>query len=102
LPSHDRREAISAINLVYLNNAENMILVGAVTLRFFTNPSPARKRFYRTLSSYLWINGIVGFSVGYFELVLGWHNGVQDAGWGISYLAHGLVCLATYDAYEQE
>ena len=87
LPSHARREAISATNLMYLNNAENLILVGAVTLRFFSNPSPARRRFYRTLSHYLWVNGIVALIVGYVELKHGWHSGVQDAGWGIPYLA---------------
>ncbi len=87
LPSHARPEAISATNLMYLNNAENLILVGAVTLRFFSNPSPARRRFYRTLSHYLWVNGIVALIVGYVELKHGWHNGVQDAGWGIPYLA---------------
>src|ERR1700688_4794645 len=87
LPSHARREAISATNLMYLNNAENLILVGAVTLRFFSNPSPARRRFYRTLSHYLWVNGTVGLIVGHIELKHGWHNGVQDAGWGIPYLA---------------
>jgi signal transduction histidine kinase/CheY-like chemotaxis protein len=87
LPSHGRPEAISAINLTYLNNAENLILVGAVTLRFFSNPSPARRRFYLTLSHYLWVNGIVALIVGYFELTHGWHNGVQDAAWGLPYLA---------------
>ena len=87
LPSHARPEAISANNLMYLNNAENLILVGAVTLRFFSNPSQARRRFYQTLSHYLWVNGIVGLVVGYIELKNGWHNGVQDAGWGIPYLA---------------
>jgi signal transduction histidine kinase/CheY-like chemotaxis protein len=87
LPSHVRPDGISARNLMYLNNAENLILVAAVTLRFFSNPSPARRRFYRVLSLYLWVNGIVGLSVGYFELKHGWHNGVQDAGWGIPYLA---------------
>jgi hypothetical protein len=35
LPSHARPEAISATNLMHLNDAENLILVGAVTLRFF-------------------------------------------------------------------
>jgi hypothetical protein len=50
LPSHAHPEAISATNLMYLNDAENWILVGAVTLRFFSNPSPARRRFYRILS----------------------------------------------------
>jgi hypothetical protein len=59
LPSHTRPEAISATNLMYLNDAENWILVGAVTLRFFSNPSPARRRFYHVLSRYLWVNGIV-------------------------------------------
>jgi signal transduction histidine kinase/DNA-binding response OmpR family regulator len=87
LPSHARREAISSTNLMYLNNAENLTLVGAVTLRFFSNPSPARRRFYQTLASYLWVNGIVGLIVGYVGLKLGWRNGVQDAGWGIPYLA---------------
>jgi signal transduction histidine kinase/CheY-like chemotaxis protein len=87
LPSHARPEAISATNLMYLNNAENLILVGAVTLRFFSNPSPARRRFYQTLSRYLWVNGIVALMVGYVGLKHGWHSGVQDAGWGIPYLA---------------
>ncbi len=87
LPSHARPEAISATNLMYLNNAENFILVGAVTLRFFSNPSPARRRFYQTLARYLWVNGIVALIVGYVELNHGWHSGVQDAGWGIPYLA---------------
>jgi signal transduction histidine kinase/CheY-like chemotaxis protein len=87
LPSHARPEAISATNLTYLNNAENLILVGAVTLRFFSNPSPARRRFYQTLARYLWVNGMVALMVGYLGLKHGWHNGVQDAGWGIPYLA---------------
>jgi len=87
LPSHARPEAISATDLMHLNNAENLILVGAVTLRFFSNPSRARRRFYRILSLYLWVNGIVVIILGHLELKAGWHNGVQDAGWGIPYLA---------------
>jgi signal transduction histidine kinase/CheY-like chemotaxis protein len=87
LPSHTRPEAISATNLMYLNDAENWILVGAVTLRFFSNPSPARKRFYRTLSFYLWVYAIVALVLGYLELKRGWPAGLQDAGWGIPYLA---------------
>ena len=87
LPTHARPEAISATNLTHLNNAENLILVGAVTLRFFSNPSPARRRFYRILSLYLWVNVIVVIILGHLELKAGWHNGVQDAGWGIPYLA---------------
>src|SRR5580704_6606767 len=87
LPSHARPEAISATNLTHLNNAENLILVGAVTLRFFSNPSPARRRFYRILSLYLWVNGIVVIILGHLELKAAWHNGVQDAGWGVPYLA---------------
>jgi signal transduction histidine kinase/CheY-like chemotaxis protein len=87
LPSHARPAAISATNLMYLNNAENLILVGAVTLRFFSNPSPARRRFYRILSHYLWVNGTVALIVGYVGLKHGWHSGVQDAAWGTPYLA---------------
>jgi len=87
LPSHAHPEAISATNLVHLNNAENVILVGAVTLRFFSNPSPARRRFYRVLAVYLWVNGIVVLVLGHLEMQPGWHNRLQDAGWGIPYLA---------------
>ena len=87
LPSHARPEAISATNLMHLNDAENLILVGAVTLRFFSNPSPARRRFYRALAVYLWINGIVALIVAHLELKAGWQNEAQDAWWGIPYLA---------------
>ena len=87
LPSHARPEAISATNLMYLNNVENLILVGAVTLRFFSNPSPARRLFYRRLALYLWINGIVALFLGYFELKRGWPGGPLDAAWGLPYLA---------------
>jgi signal transduction histidine kinase/CheY-like chemotaxis protein len=86
LPSHTRPEAISATNLMYLNNTENWILVGAVTLRFFSNPSPARKRFYRTLSLYLWLYGVVALILGYLELKRGWPDGLQDVAWEIPYL----------------
>ena len=87
LPSHGRPQGISSNNLMYLNNAENLILIAAVSLRFFSNPSPARRRFYQTLSSYLWVNGTVGLIVGYVGLSHGWRNGVQDAGWGLPYMA---------------
>ena len=87
LPSSARPEAISAANLMYLNNAENLVLAGAVTLRFFSNPSPARKRFYRVLSFYIWVNGMTLLILGYLELKRGWRDGPQDAGWGMPYLA---------------
>src|SRR5580698_6881878 len=87
LPSHGGPEAITSTNLMYLNNAENLVLVGAVTLRFFSNPSPARGRFYQVLSAYLWVNGTVALTVGYFNLKHGWHNGVQDAAWGMPYFS---------------
>jgi signal transduction histidine kinase/CheY-like chemotaxis protein len=87
VPSYAHPEAITSMNLMYLNDAENLILVGAVTLRFFSNPSPARRRFYQTLSRYLWVNGIVALMISDIGVKHGWHNGVQDAAWGIPYLA---------------
>jgi signal transduction histidine kinase/CheY-like chemotaxis protein len=86
LPSHAGPRAISATDLMYLNNAENWILAGAVALRLFSNPSPARRRFYRTLALYLWAYGLVALILGYFELKRGWPDGLQDAAWGIPYL----------------
>ncbi len=87
LPSHARPKAISTTDLLYLNNVESWILVGAVTLRFFSNPSPARKRLYRTLFCYLWVNGTVVLILGYLEVKRGWHDGLQDAAWGLPQLA---------------
>jgi signal transduction histidine kinase/CheY-like chemotaxis protein len=87
LHSHTHPNAISAVNLMYLDDAENWILVGAVTLRFFSHPSPARRRFYRVLSVYLWTNGTVLLILGYLELKRGWPDGLQDMAWGSPYLA---------------
>jgi signal transduction histidine kinase/CheY-like chemotaxis protein len=87
LPSHARSQAISSTNLTILDDAENWILVAAVTLRFFSNPTPARRRFYRVLGTYLWVNGIVVLLLGYLELQQGWHFGLQDAIWGLPELA---------------
>jgi signal transduction histidine kinase/DNA-binding response OmpR family regulator len=95
LPSHAAVKGISAINLMYLNNTENLILVGAVTLRFFSNPSPARRRFYRTLSLFLWINGSVALILGYLELQGGWRDGPQDIAWGFPHLS----LLASFALY---
>ena len=87
LPSSTRPEAISATNLMYLNNAENLVLVGAVTLRFFSNPEPGKKTLLPVLSIYLWVNGMTLLILGYLGLKHGWHNGPQDAGWGDPYMA---------------
>jgi signal transduction histidine kinase len=83
LPSYAQPRPITATNLMYLTDAANWILVAAVSLRFFSNPAPARKRFYRTLSLYLWVNAVVVHVLGYLELKRGWRDGLQDAGWGL-------------------
>jgi signal transduction histidine kinase/CheY-like chemotaxis protein len=83
LPSYARPRPISATSLMYLTNAESWILVAAVTLRFFSNPTPARRRFYRILSPYLWVNAVVMLILGYLELERGWRDGLQDAAWGL-------------------
>jgi signal transduction histidine kinase/CheY-like chemotaxis protein len=86
LPTYGRPRPISAIDLMYLNDVEAWILVAAVTLRFFSNPSPARRRFYLTLALYLWANAIVVLVLGYLELRRGWRDGLQDVAWGLPYL----------------
>jgi signal transduction histidine kinase/CheY-like chemotaxis protein len=87
LPSHGHARAISATDLQFLDDAENWILVAAVSLRFFSNPSPARKRFYRVLAIYLWVNAIVVVILGELELDRGWSLGLQDAIWDLPELA---------------
>jgi hypothetical protein len=91
LPSHARPRPIPARTLNYFTDAENWILVAAVSLRSFSNPTSARRHFYRILSVYLWVNAVVVLILGYLELELGWHDGVQDAAWGLPELA---LCVA--------
>jgi signal transduction histidine kinase/CheY-like chemotaxis protein len=87
LPSHGHPRAISATDLQFLDDVENWILVAAVSLRFFSNPSPARKRFYRILAIYLWVNAIVVLILGELELKRRWNFGLQDAIWDLPEVA---------------
>ncbi len=83
LPSTGQATAISATSLMNVYNAENLTLAGAVTLRLFGNPAPAKRRFYVALSIYLWSYAIVALVVGYFELERNIAQGVQDVFWGL-------------------
>ena len=87
VPSDGNAKAISATNLMFLYNAENWILVGAVTPRLFSTPLGAKERFYRTLAIYLWVYAIVALVLGYLELKRNLPDGIQDAAWGVPYLA---------------
>jgi signal transduction histidine kinase/DNA-binding response OmpR family regulator len=87
VPSAGNTKTISATNLMFLYNAENWILVGAVTLRLFSSPSRAKERFYRTLAIYLWVYAIVALVLGYLELKRNLPDGIQDVAWGVPYLA---------------
>ena len=86
LPPYARPKPISALSLMFVYDVEAWILVAALTMRFFSNPTPARRRFYRTLSPYLWMNATVVTSLGYLQLQRGFRNGLQDAAWELPYL----------------
>lgn len=83
LPSLGHPTPISAIDLMYLYNVENFILAGAVAVRLFANPSPAKKYLYRILSIYLWAYALVALIAGYMELEHNAAEGLQDVAWGI-------------------
>jgi diguanylate cyclase (GGDEF)-like protein len=83
LPSTGHATAISTTSLMYVYNAENLTLAGAVTLRLFGNPAPAKRRFYIALSIYLWSYAVVALIVGYFELERNIASGLQDVFWGL-------------------
>jgi signal transduction histidine kinase/CheY-like chemotaxis protein len=102
LPSYAHSEAISATSLTYVTDAENWILIVAVSLRFFSNPSPARRRFYRILALYLWVNGIVVLVLGYLELKSGWSFGLQDLAWDIPDLALLGSFVFSYDTRTEQ
>ncbi|MHB1838998.1 MAG: GGDEF domain-containing protein [Acidobacteriaceae bacterium] len=83
LPSTGQATAISATSLMYVYNAENLTLAGAVTLRLLGNPTPAKRRFYIALSIYLWSYAVVSLIVGYFEMERSIAPGLQDVFWGL-------------------
>jgi diguanylate cyclase (GGDEF)-like protein len=86
LPAFGTQVPISAEQLMYLYNFENFILAGAVTLRLVSNSDPARQRFYRNLTAYLWVYAAIALVVGYSELKLHVPDGLQDIAWGVPYL----------------
>jgi signal transduction histidine kinase/CheY-like chemotaxis protein len=102
LPSDALSKAISSTHLTYLTDAENWVLIAAVSLRFFSNPRPARRRFYRVLAVYLWVNGLVVLILGFLELKSGWGFGAQDAAWGIPELALLGSFVLQYDTRSDE
>ena len=83
LPSTGHLTAISTTSLMYVYNAENLTLAGAVTLRLFGNPTPVKRRFYIALSIYLWSYAVVALILGYFELERNTAQGLQDVFWGL-------------------
>lgn len=83
LPSTGHATAISRTSLMDVYNAENLILAGAVTLRLLGSPAPAKRRFYITLSVYLWSYAVVALFVGYMELKRNMAQGLQDLFWGL-------------------
>ncbi|MGC2403741.1 MAG: response regulator [Acidobacteriaceae bacterium] len=83
LPAYDHPRPVSGVTLMYMTNAENWVLVAAVSLRLLSHPTPARRRFYRVLSPYLWVNAVAAQILGYLEMGRGWRDGLQDIGWGL-------------------
>ena len=87
LPSLGDRTPVSARDLMYLYDIENMVLAAAVTLRLLCSPRGQRRRFYQSLTLYLWVYAFIAALLGYVELERNLPDGVQDALWGVPYLA---------------
>jgi diguanylate cyclase (GGDEF)-like protein len=96
-PWAGRSIAISTSSLMYVYNVENLVLAGAVTLRLFGNPAPAKRRFYIALSIYLWSYALVALLLGYLELERKTPQGLQDVLWGMPCLLL-LAALAFWPA----
>ncbi len=100
LPSYAGSTPISANGMYFIYNAENWILVGAATIRLFSNPSPASKKFYQTLTIYLSTYAVIATVVGYLELVKNFPDGLQDVAWTIPYVV--LVGTLTFRRSTQD
>lgn len=83
LPWTHHSTAISTTSLMYVYNAENLTLAGAVTLRLFGNPAQSKRRVYIALFIYLWSYAVVSLILGYFELEKNAAQGLQDVFWGM-------------------
>ncbi|HZC43801.1 MAG TPA: hypothetical protein VE195_06470, partial [Acidobacteriaceae bacterium] len=83
LPWTGHSIAISTTSLMYVYNVENLTLAGAVTLRLFVNPAPAKRRFYIPLSIYLWSYAVVALILGYLDLEQNAPQGLPDLLWGL-------------------
>ncbi|MES2222190.1 MAG: hypothetical protein V4587_14645, partial [Acidobacteriota bacterium] len=68
LPSSTHAIAISTTSLMYVYDAENLVLAGAVTLRLFGNSSLDKRRVYIALSIYLWSYALAALALNYLEL----------------------------------
>jgi diguanylate cyclase (GGDEF)-like protein len=87
LPTFGARIPITSKELMYLYDGENLLLAGAVTLRLLSSRRGEEKRFYEVLAGYLWVYAVTAVMLGYFELVRHVPEGIQDALWGVPYLA---------------
>ena len=81
---------------MYVYNVENLTLAGAVTLRLFGNPAPAKRRFYIALSIYP-SYALVALVLGYMELERNMAQGLQDVLWGLPCLLLLSALLAQPD-----
>ena len=102
VPTYARPKPLSAEDLMWVNDAENLIVTAAVTMRLFSNAHSARRRFYRVLAGYLWVNTAVVIVLGYLELERGWRDGLQDAAWSLPYLPMALTFAFLADKKEQD
>jgi diguanylate cyclase (GGDEF)-like protein len=66
--------------------AENWILVGAATIRLYSNPHPAARKFFETLTIYLLAYALIATVVGYFELIRNVPDSRLDIAWTIPYV----------------
>ena len=82
LPWTGHTTSISATSLMYVYDVENLILSGAVTLRLFGRPAPAKRRLYIAMSIYLWCYAVVALILNYLELERSLAQGLQDVLWG--------------------
>lgn len=86
LPSFGGSAPVSTNGMFLLYCAENWILVGAATIRLYSNPHPAAKKFYQTLTTYLGIYALIATVVGYLELIRNIPDTRLDIAWMIPYV----------------
>jgi diguanylate cyclase (GGDEF)-like protein len=93
---HTDGSAASQVRLMYIYDAENVLLAVAATLRLLGNPQGEERRLYRILCCFLWTYAAIAAPLNYLDAVDQLPSGTwPDLAWDIPFLLLAVLALGT-------